>query len=94
MFGLVRPLLRQPADVYQRRGRLTPNVLAATLAGLLLSSAATDWMNVNFIFGAFLFGIVMPREDGAAPSCARRSSIGWNRSASWCCCRCSSWSRG
>ena len=66
MFGLVRPLLRQLADVYQRRGRLTPNVLAATLAGLLLSSYATDWMGVKYIFGAFLFGVVMPREGAAA----------------------------
>ena len=66
MFGLVRPLLRQLADVYQRRGRLTPNVLAVTLAGLLLSSYATDWMGVKYIFGAFLFGAVMPREGAAA----------------------------
>ena len=66
MFGLVRPLLRQLADAYQRRGRLTPNVLAATLAGLLLSSFATDWMGVKYIFGAFLFGVVMPREGAAA----------------------------
>jgi K+:H+ antiporter len=66
MFGLVRPLLRQLADVYQRRGRLTPNVLAATLAGLLLSSYTTDWMGVKYIFGAFLFGVVMPREGAAA----------------------------
>jgi Kef-type K+ transport system membrane component KefB len=66
MFGLVRPLLRQLADAYQRRGRLTPNVLAATLAGLLLSSYATDWMGVKYIFGAFLFGVVMPREGAAA----------------------------
>ena len=33
-----------------------------TLAGLLLSSYATDWMGVKYIFGAFLFGVIMPRE--------------------------------
>ncbi len=66
MFGLVRPLLRRLADVYQRRGGLTPNVLAAVLVGLLLSSYATDWMGLKYIFGAFLFGVVMPRE-GTAP---------------------------
>jgi Kef-type K+ transport system membrane component KefB len=65
MFGVVRPLLRRLAAVYQRRGRLTPSVLAAVLAGLLLSSYATDWMGVKYIFGAFLFGIVMPREGAA-----------------------------
>jgi Kef-type K+ transport system membrane component KefB len=66
MFGLVRPLLGRLADVYQRRGQLTPNVLATVLAGLLLSSCATDWMGVKYFFGAFLFGVVMPREGTAA----------------------------
>src|SRR5262249_55245122 len=44
----------------------TPNVLAAVLAGLLLSSYATDWMGLKYIFGAFLFGVVMPRDGAAA----------------------------
>ena len=62
MIWLVRPALRRLADLYQRQGRLTPNVLAAVLALLLLSSFVTDWMGVKFIFGAFIFGIVMPRD--------------------------------
>ena len=62
MILVVRPLLRMLADVYQRQGRLTPDVLAAVLTGLLLSSYATDWMGVKTIFGAFLFGMIMPRE--------------------------------
>jgi Kef-type K+ transport system membrane component KefB len=66
MFGFVRPLLRRLMDVYQRQGRLTPNVLAAVLIGLLLSSYATDWIGLKYIFGAFLFGVVMPREGAAA----------------------------
>jgi K+:H+ antiporter len=75
MFGVVRPLLRRLVDVYQRRGRLTPNVLAAVLAGLLLSSYATDWMGVKYIFGAFLFGFVMPRE-GAGATALREAILG------------------
>ena len=63
MFLFVRPLLRRLAGVYQQAGRLTPNILATVLAGLLLSSYATNWMGLHFIFGAFLFGVVMPRED-------------------------------
>src|SRR5262245_7013115 len=62
MIWLVRPALRRLADVYQRQGRLTANVLAAVLALLLLSSWATEWMGVKFIFGAFIFGIAMPRD--------------------------------
>jgi Kef-type K+ transport system membrane component KefB len=66
MFGVVRPLLRRLVGAYQRRGRLTANVLAAVLVGLLLSSYATDWMGVKYIFGAFIFGVVMPREGDTA----------------------------
>jgi Kef-type K+ transport system membrane component KefB len=63
MFVVVRPLLRRLSRLYLQAGRLTPNILATILAGLLLSSWATNWMGLHFIFGAFLFGIVMPREN-------------------------------
>lgn len=63
MFLFVQPLLGRLSRVYLQAGRLTPNVLATVLAGLLLSSYATNWMGLHFIFGAFLFGVIMPRED-------------------------------
>jgi Kef-type K+ transport system membrane component KefB len=63
MFGIVRPLLRRLSRFYQQAGRLTPNILATVLAGLLLSCYATNWMGLHFIFGAFLFGVIMPREN-------------------------------
>ena len=66
MFLLVRPLLRQYTRAYQQAGRLTPNILASVLGLLLLSCYATNWMGLHFIFGAFLFGIVMPREGALA----------------------------
>jgi Kef-type K+ transport system membrane component KefB len=74
MFGVVRPLLRRLADTYHRRERLTPSVLAAVLVGLLLSSFATDWIGLKYIFGAFLFGVVMPRE--AAGAALREDILG------------------
>jgi Kef-type K+ transport system membrane component KefB len=66
MFLLARPLLGRLSGAYLRAGRLTPNVLAGVLAGLLLSCYATNWMGLHFIFGAFLFGVVMPREEALA----------------------------
>jgi Kef-type K+ transport system membrane component KefB len=63
MFLVVRPLLRQLSRFYLQAGRLTPNILAVVLAGLLLSCYATNWMGLHFIFGAFLFGVVMPRDN-------------------------------
>jgi Kef-type K+ transport system membrane component KefB len=47
------PLLRR---LVQRRGRLNPVV---ALAGLLASAAATEWMGLHFVLGAFVFGIVL-----------------------------------
>jgi Kef-type K+ transport system membrane component KefB len=59
---LVRPLLRRLGTIYERQRRLTPVVLSVIVVGVLLSSAATDWMGIKFIFGAFIFGLVMPRD--------------------------------
>jgi len=64
MFGVVRPLLRRLVAARDSAGRLTPGVLAVVLAGLLLSCWATEWLGVHFIFGAFVFGAVMPRAGG------------------------------
>jgi Kef-type K+ transport system membrane component KefB len=66
MFLVVRPLLRQLTRAFRQAGRLTPNILASVLGLLLLSCYATNWMGLHFIFGAFLFGIIMPREDALA----------------------------
>ncbi|MFI8362584.1 cation:proton antiporter [Streptomyces sp. NPDC085612] len=74
MITVVRPLLRKAGEVSRRRGiRGTEsgsgkdvNLLVLVLAGLLLSSACTEWMGLHYIFGAFLFGAVVPRE-GAGP---------------------------
>ncbi len=45
-----------------RAGRLTPDVLAFLLVGLIFSAWITDRIGIHFIFGAFVFGLVMPRE--------------------------------
>lgn len=49
----VRPLLARIAA----SGR---DVFAVVLIGLLGWSALTEWMGLHFIFGAFLFGLIMP----------------------------------
>ncbi|MFF7183480.1 cation:proton antiporter [Streptomyces sp. NPDC008121] len=54
------PLLQRIAD--RRSGhRLTPTPRACILGGLLLSAATTQWLGLHYIFGAFLFGAVLPR---------------------------------
>ncbi|GGS05713.1 hypothetical protein GCM10010269_50780 [Streptomyces humidus] len=53
-----RPLLRRLLTAGgDRAAHRRP---AITMAGLLLSSALTEWMGLHFLFGAFLFGVAMP----------------------------------
>ncbi|MEJ3657677.1 cation:proton antiporter [Actinomycetes bacterium KLBMP 9759] len=66
MFFVVRPLLGKLVGWHRRAGRLTPDILAIVLAGLLLSAFATELIGVHAIFGAFVFGAVMPRKEAAA----------------------------
>jgi Kef-type K+ transport system membrane component KefB len=65
MYLIVRPLLAQLVRWRRRAGRLTPDMLAIVLAGVLLSSWVTEEIGIHFIFGAFLFGAVMPRKEAA-----------------------------
>ena len=58
MFGIVRPLLRR---AFAPGAPLRSGQLAMVLAGVLVSGAATEWLGLHFIFGTFLFGVVMPR---------------------------------
>ncbi|MEV6315557.1 cation:proton antiporter [Streptomyces sp. NPDC051776] len=58
MMFVVRPLLRR---LRTSSGALAPAGFACVLAGLLLSAGATEWTGLHFIFGAFLFGAVIPR---------------------------------
>ncbi|MFJ8668593.1 cation:proton antiporter [Streptomyces sp. NPDC093600] len=61
MLLVVRPLLhralRSAAGGPQERGVR----LVLIVAGVLLSSYATSWIGIHAIFGAFAFGLVMPR---------------------------------
>ena len=60
LFGL-RPLRRRLQESYRRSHQLGPLLQASLFAGALLSAAVTEWMGVHAIFGAFLWGLAMPR---------------------------------
>jgi K+:H+ antiporter len=71
LLKIVRPLLARLAERHLPAG--TPagsGLLVAAAAGLLLCAEVTDWMGLHPIFGAFLFGVVMPR-DRVPALCAR-----------------------
>ncbi len=60
---LVMPkILRQLQGLYERRGYLSQDTLALIMLLVLASSAMTDWIGIQAIFGAFLLGMAMPAE--------------------------------
>jgi Kef-type K+ transport system membrane component KefB len=61
MFVVVRPLLRRLMQHPSVADRNAPASLLITLVGLFGSAAFTEWIGLQFIFGAFLFGAIMPR---------------------------------
>lgn len=58
---VVRPLFRRLTQGAGRGDVMPAALFPALVVGLMLSCAATEWMGVHFIFGAFAFGAVMPK---------------------------------
>ena len=61
MIVAVRPLLARLGRHPGERGQLSAPTLAAIFVGILLSALATDRIGIHAIFGAFLFGAIMPQ---------------------------------
>lgn len=61
MFLVVKPLLARTVTFFTAR-RKWRELLVMLASGAFLSAYATTWIGIHAIFGAFLFGFVMPRE--------------------------------
>lgn len=57
---VVRPLLARATRRWVT-DRVSPMYFIMIVAGILLSSYATTWIGIHAIFGAFAFGLIMPR---------------------------------
>ena len=64
MFMVVRPLGQRLEIIYRSRGGLTQNLLATVFLLLFASALAAHWAGIHLIFGAFLFGAVLPKQSG------------------------------
>lgn len=61
MFVLVRPLFQRLCRWAEDRGEpSSTGILSIVIVGLLLSAAATEWIGIHALFGAFLFGAFLP----------------------------------
>jgi len=58
----VRRALRRFQTIYERQGALSENVLAFMLLLVLSSALLTEWLGLHLLFGAFLMGAIMPKE--------------------------------
>lgn len=61
VYGVQR-LLRRFETHYQESGRLSENAIALMLLLALLSALFTEWLGIHLLFGSFLLGAIMPKE--------------------------------
>jgi Kef-type K+ transport system membrane component KefB len=72
MLFVVRPLLARLAARITTRENLTQNVVALTFVLLLASALTSELIGIHALFGAFLFGAIMPRQGDYAHALAER----------------------
>ena len=61
IYGVQR-LLRRFESAYSRQGRLSDNALALMMLLALGSALCTEWLGIHLLFGSFLMGAIMPKE--------------------------------
>ncbi|GAA0712683.1 cation:proton antiporter [Dokdonella soli] len=62
-FGVLRPLIARMLARHAADGRPGGTVLSSLLIGACAMAAATEWLGLHAVFGAFLFGACLPRDD-------------------------------
>lgn len=66
MFIVARPLLAKLMPWIEQFERVTRTAMAATLGLLMVSALATEFIGIHALFGAFVFGAVIPHESRLA----------------------------
>jgi len=63
VFLVLKPAFAWLLRTHAPDGEPSTTVLAALMIGLLVCALLTEWMHLHAVFGAFLFGAGMPRDD-------------------------------
>ncbi|MBV6862638.1 cation:proton antiporter [Xanthomonas euvesicatoria] len=63
VFGVLKPAYARVLRPHAHDGRYAPSALVWVLIGLLACAALAEWIGLHAIFGAFLFGVCLPRDD-------------------------------
>lgn len=71
---VARPLVERLAAREERReGPVSPTVLAVVFGGMLLSAVATEAIGIHALFGAFVFGALVPHDGRLAAQIRSRT---------------------
>jgi Kef-type K+ transport system membrane component KefB len=63
MTTAVRHWLKSFVSRFRSRGSISDDMMGVILLILLGSAAMTEWLGIHLLFGAFLFGAIMPKEE-------------------------------
>lgn len=72
MLRVLRPIVRRLTESERLRSRSSQGVTAAALVGLFASALVTEAIGVHALFGAFLFGAIIPHDSLLARDLNRR----------------------
>lgn len=72
MWVVVRRILARMATAFDEVGRVPSGWFAAIVVGVVLSAFLTETINIAFIFGGFVMGMVMPRHARLTEEITRR----------------------
>lgn len=62
-FGAVRPILAAHLQRHAADGALSARFFAIVVIAMLASAALTEWLGLHAVFGAFVLGACLPRDD-------------------------------
>lgn len=63
VFLVIKPLVARMLRLHAPDGVPSPMVLATLMIGLFVCAMVTEWLHLHAVFGAFLFGLSLPRDD-------------------------------
>lgn len=72
LYLVVKPFYAWLLRTRAPHGEPSTTVMATLMIGLLACAMATEWLHLHAVFGAFLFGTCLPRDDRLLHSLAQR----------------------
>ncbi len=72
LFFVVKPGFAWLLRTHAPDGEPSTTVMASLMIGLLVCAMLTEWLHLHAVFGAFLFGACLPRDDRLLKSLSER----------------------